>query len=190
MTSQEWDNIVDGVFAAHGKASPSDRIRAKWFEHVYDVPTKPAAEIATQLERAVKLDANFGAQFLSAWRSWREANPEKCAREPQRSYGCRNCHSGWVWWCKYDRSGFVVTGASPCACMSPRGVTPEQLEGRNCTVGSPLDVYAIAQENNRAKTGWGQSKWSRYEMSVEELAARYRNVRLGGEERALLAAEA
>lgn len=189
MKNEEWVLLLDGIFAAHGKSTPHARISGKWFEHVYDIPIGPAQDIARSLEQTARLEANVGLQFLLAWRAWRIAHPERCAQEPQKVYGCKNCHGGFIWWSRFTPSGHGVVGASLCKCVSADGTTPEVLKSRGRGLGSPWQVQAWALEHNRQKSGfyakYGQGKT----YNVANLVQSYRTVELGQEEIALMVGE-
>lgn len=190
MSDAEWTHLLDGIFAAHGKAAPSDRIAAKWFEHVYDVPMKAAVDIARDFERSSKLDFNFGSQFLTAWRQWRASHPEYIAHEPAKVYGCKNCHGGTIWFARFAQNGLMVHGAALCLCTSPTGTTAEAIRSRKHGVGSYEQVMGWCVKHNREKTGFHAKYGSGESYNVAELVGNYRRARLGEEEAALMTADA
>ena len=154
MNNQEWTGLIDGIFAAHGKSTPSERVAAKWFEHVYDVPMRAAQDIARDLERSGKLEQNVGAQFLACWHSWRAAHPDQMSREPRKVVGCADCEHGEIWWAKENEDGSWGWGISLCMCCSSQGTSREAIRSRENHSGLFVEVFRWITQKNREKFGF------------------------------------
>jgi len=149
ITTDEFKWLVDGIFAAHGKNAPSDRILAKWYEHCSDIPTEAANAIAVQMERATKLEANVGAQFMSLWFIWRANNPDKCAHEVTMLPGCKYCDRGWV---HLVREKSLTSHVSPCGYCRPEA--PGAL---TTTTWAPLGMSYIEPLTDPGGKRYGQA---------------------------------
>lgn len=142
MTRDEFNQLIAGIFAAHNKPLPREAATlAKWFDRLKEVPMEAAKSIAARIEDAPKLEANLASQFLEGWRSWRAANPERCAHEATTSLrGCRMCSRGWIYVYRPDRLTIHAALCGHCSPFAASSCTAAALETQGY-VYVPTETY-------------------------------------------------
>jgi hypothetical protein len=144
MRLEDWKYLIDGVFAAHGKAVPAERIVGKWFEHVGEIPMEAGEPIAKKLEQATKLEPNFGAQFLAEWWRWRAQNQDRCADEDDRPHGCQYCERGTIYFVHVSAARVHVSPCGYCRAEVRGALTLKTAMGHGLSYPEPRsDGYRI-----------------------------------------------
>ena len=106
-----------------GKSMVPEEIQDFVAGQIKHIPSEAVSWVGEEvIRRNQKCPEVLHAAILSAWYSWQEQNPDKCAGEPGRETGCEheNCHYGWMafWARDKDRLYSFVAPCGDCRRLS------------------------------------------------------------------------
>ena len=118
MNQGTFRKMVSDITATFARKAPSMESLDRWWVKVMAVPDEAVPWITEQLEERDDLPKNLPNAVNALWSRWREANPNRCARD-EAPRGCSRCTNGRIWYLRQDESGRWTPCVATCAhCMA------------------------------------------------------------------------
>lgn len=119
MDLNSFAGMMEEIYAAFGRATPSERVVSLTYARVSHIPMEACKSIVDRICEMDKLPANVGLEVLRGWDAWCAQHPERVSPKTH----CPDCDSTGVWhiWMPIE-TGRVHAYVVPCPTCQPDSI--------------------------------------------------------------------